>query len=69
LEINGRPPVIDQCDRIIAAGHKTIDAPRRVDSSEKVSGSVRLQIYIKAIKWDLKTPAAGFDVSLFAGPT
>lgn len=60
---------MDQCDRIIAAGPKTIDAPRRVDPSEKVSRNARLHIYIKAIKWDLKTPGAGLDVSLLASPT
>jgi hypothetical protein len=54
---------------MIVAGRKTSDAPRRVDPSEKVSGSARLQIYIKAIEWDLKTPTAGFDVSLLASPT
>jgi hypothetical protein len=67
LGIDGQP-VVDQCDGILIACHKTADAPRWLDPSEKACGIARLQTHIEAIERDLQAAPDRFDVSLFSGP-
>ena len=64
----GRQPIVNERGRILLIRLKADNAPRGVDPPKKAGRGAWLQIHVKAIKRNLKSATACFDVGLFAGP-